>query len=245
MTMTQDGSTSVRSTSGKWIKVAGIAMLGLGVVLGGCNNKAKEEAELLRAENAEWKERATAAEMKAQQAESSAANANQQVASLQAQVASARTAPAPAPAPASGPEFTQGGAYPPVAGGGGGSNSGNSGRRGRSSDRYVLAGDVSFASGQASLKSEARRELDTIASRLKRDHPGAEIVVEGHTDSDPVRKSKYGSNEALSKARADAVREYLASKGISRNRIDTVGKGASEPKGSKAASRRVEIVVVD
>lgn len=241
MTMTQDGSTSVRSTSGKWIKVAGIAMLGLGVVLGGCNNKAKEEAELLRAENAEWKERATAAEMKAQQAESSAANANQQVASLQAQVAAARTAPAPAPAP--GPEFTQGGSYPPVAGGG--SNSGSSGRRNRSSDRYVLAGDVSFASGQASLKSEARRELDTIASRLKRDHPGAEIVVEGHTDSDPVRKSKYGSNEALSKARADAVRDYLASKGISRNRIDTVGKGASEPKGSKAASRRVEIVVVD
>lgn len=242
MTNLQNGRTDVRSTSKSWTKFAGIAVLGLGVVLGGCNNKVKEENEALRMENAEIKERLTSAEMQAQQAEANANNANQQVSSLQGHLAAARTAPAPAPSP--GTDFGNAGAYPPVAGPldpaprPRGSRPGNR-------QTFELAGDVSFGSGQATLKTEARRELDTIASRLRRDYPNSDIMIEGHTDSDPVRKSKYGSNDALSKARADAVRDYLVKKGISRSRIDTVGKGSSEPKGSKAASRRVEIVVVD
>lgn len=221
-------------------KAMGLAVLGLGLVLGGCNNELKKENEALRGESAEWKEKATAAEMKAQQAEANAANAQTQVSSLQAQLAAKPVVTTP-PASTSFIDPPGGGApvYPRERGSGGGSSKGRT-------EKFVL-GDLSFPSGQATLQPSARRELDSIAAKIKREHSNAEILIEGHTDSDPIRKAKgrFSSNEALSKARADAVRDYLVKKGISRSRIDTVGKGASEPKSSKAASRRVEIVVVD
>ena len=107
-----------------------------------------------------------------------------------------------------------------------------------------VAGDVLFASGQATLKADAKKKLDSIARELNGRYSGNDIRIEGHTDSDPIRKSKWGSNEALSKARAEAVREYLQSKGVSGGRMSTVGKGSSEPKGTKAASRRVDIIIL-
>ena len=107
-----------------------------------------------------------------------------------------------------------------------------------------ISGDVLFGPGSAVLKVDAKRELDRVISELKH---ARSIVIEGHTDSDPIRKAsaKYKTNEALSKARADAVKTYLVSKGVSKSKISTVGKGASEPKETKAKSRRVDIVVVE
>lgn len=130
----------------------------------------------------------------------------------------------------------------------GGGDSGGTTRRARgggSETIIEIAGDVLFDSGKATLKSTAKKELDRVVSTIKSKHSGRTVKVIGHTDSDPIKKSKWGSNEALSEARAGAVADYLASKGISRSSITTVGKGASEPKGSKAASRRVEIVIVE
>lgn len=107
-----------------------------------------------------------------------------------------------------------------------------------------IAGDILFDAGQATLKSTAKKDLDKVVAQI-RQHSGATVRIEGHTDTDPIRKSNWPSNEALSKARADAVRDYLVSKGVSRGSITTVGMGAAQPKGSKAASRRVEVVIVD
>jgi chemotaxis protein MotB len=72
------------------------------------------------------------------------------------------------------------------------------------------------------------------------------VRVEGYTDSDPLvkTKAKWGSNEGLSEARAESVRAYLISKGISSGRVSAVGMGAAKPKATKKDSRRVEIVVV-
>ncbi len=108
-----------------------------------------------------------------------------------------------------------------------------------------MKGDVVFASGRAEIRQEARKELDKIAAEIKRNYPNATVRVEGHTDSDPIKKSKWKSNEQLSQARADAVREYLMKKGISAGRLEAVGYGASRPKATKAASRRVEIVIMN
>lgn len=108
----------------------------------------------------------------------------------------------------------------------------------------TVAGDVLFASGQTTLKPEAKRELDRVASQLNNRYSNNRIRVEGYTDSDPIRKSKYASNEALSEARAQAVENYLISKGVSSGRISSVGMGSAKPKGTKAASRRVEIVIM-
>jgi chemotaxis protein MotB len=109
--------------------------------------------------------------------------------------------------------------------------------------RATIAGNVLFDSGQATIKTTARKELDRMASKLNGAYRGAAIRIEGHTDSDPIRRSKWSSNEALSQARADAVKKYLVSKGVSASRLESIGYGSSQPKGTKASSRRVEIVV--
>jgi chemotaxis protein MotB len=110
----------------------------------------------------------------------------------------------------------------------------------------TIAGNVLFDSGSATLKSSSKKQLDRIVRELKGNYKGLPVQVEGHTDSDPISKSKkrWGTNEALSQARADAVKNYLASQGVSSSRIDAVGFGSSKPKSTKAASRRVEIVVM-
>jgi len=108
-----------------------------------------------------------------------------------------------------------------------------------------VAGDVLFASGQASLRPEAKKDLDRIVRTLNSQYSGYLVRVEGYTDTDQPKKGKYKTNEALSEARADTVRDYLVQKGISSNMISAVGMGSAKPKGSKSASRRVEIVVLN
>jgi outer membrane protein OmpA-like peptidoglycan-associated protein len=108
----------------------------------------------------------------------------------------------------------------------------------------TIGGDVLFGSGSDAIKPEAKKVLDKIATEIKTQYGGASIRVEGYTDSDPIKKSKWGTNEKLSQARADSVRKYLVNKGVKAGHIEAMGYGASNPKASKAESRRVEIVVV-
>jgi OmpA-OmpF porin, OOP family len=69
------------------------------------------------------------------------------------------------------------------------------------------------------------------------------VVIEGHTDNVGNRDA----NVRLSKARAEAVRNYLISKGITRNRLTTVGLGPDQPVASndtpegRARNRRVQL----
>jgi flagellar motor protein MotB len=121
----------------------------------------------------------------------------------------------------------------------GGSDEGSSGGK-----RFTVSGDVLFDPGQATLKSGSKKALDKIAAEIKSKYKGHSVRVEGHTDSDPIKRAKFASNEALSEARAESVRKYLISKGVSAGRVEAVGYGSSKPKGSKAASRRVDIVVL-
>jgi flagellar motor protein MotB len=108
----------------------------------------------------------------------------------------------------------------------------------------TLSSDVLFDSGSANLKPTAKTELNKVASDLNGRYSGHRVRVQGFTDADPIRKSKFGSNEALSEARARSVEQYLASKGVDPSRMSSVGMGVSTNKGSKAANRRVEVVVI-
>jgi flagellar motor protein MotB len=109
-----------------------------------------------------------------------------------------------------------------------------------------VPGDVLFDPGQATIRSGAKGTLDKVAAALKKDYPGKQIRVEGHTDADPIRVSKWKSNQELSEARAAAVKQYLAQKGVENGNLTTRGFGADQPKSKtdKALNRRVEIVVV-
>ena len=109
-----------------------------------------------------------------------------------------------------------------------------------------VPGDVLFDPGQATIRTAAKTTLDKVAAALKKDYSGKQIRVEGHTDADPIRVSKWKSNQELSEARAAAVKQYLAQKGVDGNSLTTRGFAADKPRSQtdKSLNRRVEIVVV-
>ena len=104
----------------------------------------------------------------------------------------------------------------------------------------------------ATSKAEAQEEvvaagktLDKIVSAIKRDYSTKTIYVDGHTDADPITRTKeqWEDNWDLAAARANAVRRYLTSHGVDPHKVDLRSFGPNHPKKSKDASRRVEIVV--
>jgi len=110
----------------------------------------------------------------------------------------------------------------------------------------VTLSDVLFDTAAATLKPGADLSLDRLAAYLK-DHPQTKVVIEGHTDS--TGSDEY--NEALSQRRADAVAKALVIRGVSPDRLNTVGRGSAYPiatNGTAAGrqqNRRVEIVLSD
>ena len=85
-----------------------------------------------------------------------------------------------------------------------------------------VPGDVLFDAGKATLKDSARSTLNKIAAALKKDYSGKKIFVVGHTDSDPITKTKgiWDDNLDLSAARAE---RWLS---ISRIRGSATGSSA-------------------
>jgi chemotaxis protein MotB len=108
---------------------------------------------------------------------------------------------------------------------------------------------VTFDSGSTALKDTSHKVLRNIASVLKGKFAGKLFYVEGHTDTDPIEKTKdkYSSNRHLSAMRADAVARYLIQQGVPESAIRIVGCGQFDPRDAKAKARnrRVEIVVGD
>ena len=114
----------------------------------------------------------------------------------------------------------------------------------------TLPGSISFGSGKADLKTTAQARLKKLAQALLENFPDLRIRAEGHTDSDPIRKSKWASNQELSEARASAVEKYLKRlPELDESAVSSVGYGATRPVSSnatragKAQNRRVELVL--
>ena len=113
----------------------------------------------------------------------------------------------------------------------------------------TLPNEILFDSGKAELKKATSTELDHIRSVLRQQYAGKQIDVVGHTDTDPIQKSKWKDNWELSAQRSLTVTRYLIDRGIPEDQIRAVGRGASQPVApndsatGKAKNRRVEIVV--
>lgn len=115
---------------------------------------------------------------------------------------------------------------------------------------YAMKGDVIFAPGSDKLTKEGERILGNLATELKKNqHP---ITVVGHTDSDPVNKTKdiwKRGNIELGANRAITVRDYLIEKGLPAKRLSITSYGEYKPVASgnsaeaKAKNRRVEVMV--
>jgi len=113
----------------------------------------------------------------------------------------------------------------------------------------TLPNTILFSSGQAALKKATSRELDHIESVLRQKYSNNRIDVVGHTDTDPIKKSKWKDNLELSAQRSLTVVRYLIGRGVDNKRIRAIGCGAARPVTSnatasgKSKNRRVEIVV--
>ncbi len=108
----------------------------------------------------------------------------------------------------------------------------------------TLANDVLFDSGKVTLKSASKTQLGRIASIIEEEHANKEVLVIGHTDTDPIKKSGWKDNWQLSTERALAVTRYLIEQGVSAKQIIAGGRGEHHPVGSsKASNRRVEVIV--
>jgi OOP family OmpA-OmpF porin len=111
--------------------------------------------------------------------------------------------------------------------------------------KVTFAADAFFDFDKSVLKPEGRAKLDDLVSKI-RDVNLEVIIAVGHTDS--IGTDAY--NQRLSVRRAEAVKAYLVSKGIERNRVYTEGKGEKQPvadnktREGRAKNRRVEIEVV-
>ena len=132
-----------------------------------------------------------------------------------------RAAPAPAPVPAPAP------APATVA------------------TKVTYAADAFFDFDKSVIKPAGKAKLDDLVGKIK-DINLEVIIAVGHTDS--VGSDTY--NQKLSVRRSEAVKAYLVSKGIEKNRVYTEGKGEKQPVADnktaegRAKNRRVEIEVV-
>ena len=108
-----------------------------------------------------------------------------------------------------------------------------------------VPGDVLFDAGKATLKTSSQSTLNKIAAALKKDYSGKKVFVVGHTDSDPIAKTKgiWDDNLDLSAARARAVHKYLVDQGVPPKLLGMRAMADTDPRPNKNQSRRVEIVV--
>ena len=221
-----------RATVIRQIGIGFIAVVSATVVLGGLGgcNAQKKQTEAALAEVSDLREQVATLDQANRDKDGRIAELQTALSTCQTQLAAKPVEPSPAIADAAG----------------GGASSRDFSQDSEGNMRARLSGDILFDPGQATLKAGARKTLDRIAGEIKSKYRSSEVRVEGHTDTDPIRKAKgrFATNEALSEARADAVRKYLVSKGVSSGRVEAVGYGSSMPKSSKAASRRVEIVIL-
>ena len=111
--------------------------------------------------------------------------------------------------------------------------------------KVTYAADAFFDFDKAVLKPEGKAKLDDLVGKVK--GISLEVIIAvGHTDS----IGKEGYNQKLSVKRSEAVKAYLVSKGIEKNRVYTEGKGEKQPVADnktaegRAKNRRVEIEVV-
>lgn len=108
--------------------------------------------------------------------------------------------------------------------------------------RVVVPDNISFDSGRADIKPGFRSMLDQFAQSLTQ-NPQTTVQIIGHTDS----TGDDAFNQNLSRERALATRDYLATRGVSMNRIAVDGRGEREPvaandsEAGRARNRRVEI----
>jgi outer membrane protein OmpA-like peptidoglycan-associated protein len=104
---------------------------------------------------------------------------------------------------------------------------------------------IQFDTGKSTIKPVSRTTLDETVAVLAK-YPSVLVEISGHTDD----RGERDKNLTLSQDRANAVRDYLVSKGIDTARIRTRGAGPDEPiddnkkKSGRTKNRRIEFKII-
>ena len=113
--------------------------------------------------------------------------------------------------------------------------------------KLAMSDSILFFPADATLSLSGEQVLDEIAVMLKQ-RPW-HILVEGHTDNQPISTPRYSSNWELSSARATSVTRYLIGRGIRPQRLSAIGYADTRPLVSndneqeRSKNRRVAIVL--
>ncbi|GAA6151969.1 OmpA family protein [Pseudoteredinibacter isoporae] len=111
--------------------------------------------------------------------------------------------------------------------------------------QLVLNNEVSFDYDSARIKPSFHSTLNKMSEVLSK-YPETRITIVGHTDS--TGSDSYNQN--LSEQRASSVKSYIAQQGVNGYRVDTEGRGESQPRATnstadgRSLNRRVEVFVV-
>ncbi|MBT1064629.1 OmpA family protein [Bowmanella sp. Y26] len=111
--------------------------------------------------------------------------------------------------------------------------------------RLQLPGNITFATGSAGISQGFNPVLEDVAKVLNK-YPKTTLMVEGHTDD----VGSAESNQKLSEARANSVKNFLLGQQVDYRRITTVGLGEYQPvvdnssDANRQRNRRVELKIL-
>jgi chemotaxis protein MotB len=111
--------------------------------------------------------------------------------------------------------------------------------------------EVFFDSGKDIIREDGKDSIRKVAEVLNRDVPNSNFAIEGHTDNQLIKYSKWKSNWELSSARALAVLHYFVDEcSVAPTRLSANGYGEFRPVApndtneNMQKNRRVEIVIL-
>ena len=99
---------------------------------------------------------------------------------------------------------------------------------------------VFFQSSSVQITADAESTLEQVVDLLEQ-HSEVTLTLQGHTNRLPINTPEFSSNQELSLARAEAVRDYLIDSGIDPGRLQAEGYGDSKPRVSNDSARALEI----
>lgn len=95
--------------------------------------------------------------------------------------------------------------------------------------QITFRGALFFDSGSASLKAEAKNILDKFIPLVQKQNKIFEVIIEGHTDDNPIADSRFPSNWELSSARATSVLKVFEQNGFPRDKLRAIGYADTHP----------------
>jgi outer membrane protein OmpA-like peptidoglycan-associated protein len=187
-------------------------------------NKSQQELNETQQANVEARRAEISANQRAQQASFEAARAEQQAGMATHPPPGPPPGPAPAAAPPSkGVTEAQAPAPPKL---------------------VVITSGLLFPTNGSDLSDGSKAKLDEVAAVLIK-QPSSEVIIQGHTDD----RGDKAVNARISQERADAVADYLESKGVPKDKVQTKAMGSDDPVSTektvdgRALNRRVDISV--